>query len=140
MNETARDVFLVYTTTEEGHGGVYLWWGPKRSGYTRLIAEAGRYTRDEAAEIVRTRGEEGALPLSVVEAGAVLKISGKLKVGIHEEGATAHDGKQGQRHLALADAVIDELKGRSGMWPDNLDDETEKDVRETLARIVGGTS
>lgn len=28
------------------------WWGPSRSGYTVSVAEAGRYTKETAEEIV----------------------------------------------------------------------------------------
>jgi hypothetical protein len=38
--------FLVWS---EEHGA---WWRPGRSGYTQSIREAGRYSLDEAAEIV----------------------------------------------------------------------------------------
>lgn len=77
--KTDEKIYLVYTTVEEGHGGVYLWWGPNRSGYTRYVEEAGRYTLNEAKSIIRMRGQEGAVPLDVVleNASSVLKI-GKL--------------------------------------------------------------
>jgi hypothetical protein len=35
--------YLIHTTTERGHGEVYLWWKPKGAGYTRLVEEAGRW-------------------------------------------------------------------------------------------------
>lgn len=32
------------------------WWGKDRCGYTRIIANAGRYSRAEALSIAGTRG------------------------------------------------------------------------------------
>lgn len=137
----ATDTYLVYTTTEEGHGGVYLWWRPNRAGYTRFIGEAGRYTRAEAEQISRMRGQEGALPLAAVMEGATLKITGKLLPGVHGEPASGQT-KPSERLLATADAVIDELKGRRGLWPDDLDEDkkTVDEIRLAIARIIGGAS
>lgn len=81
--------FLVYSAKEEGHGEVYLWWKPNRSGYTRYVEEAGRYTPAEAAEIASmNRGSVGAVPLDVVmeHASRVLRIGAlheRPEPGIH---------------------------------------------------------
>lgn len=37
------------------------WWAPERNGYTRYRAKAGRYSFDEAKEIVQG-GNMGAAP------------------------------------------------------------------------------
>lgn len=85
---TDEAAWLVYTTTEEGHGGVYLWWKPNRSGYTRYVEEAGRYTKSEAESICKMRGQEGAVSVDVVAAqtSSVLRIGKlheKLTPGVH---------------------------------------------------------
>lgn len=47
-------------------GNNYLWWRPDRRGYTDNIAEAGLYDEAEARSIERLRGQEIAVPESVV--------------------------------------------------------------------------
>ena len=61
--------WLVYTLTEDGHGGVYLWWCPGRS-YTRYLEHAGRYTEEEVRRIVAD-GREVAVRLADAKAKAV---------------------------------------------------------------------
>ena len=39
----------LYVIWSEEHGA---WWAPKRNGYTRSLAEAGRYWEEETKEIV----------------------------------------------------------------------------------------
>lgn len=70
-NGGERNLWLVYTLTEPGHGSVLLWWKANRCGYTAKVDEAGRYTRAEAEEIERLRGQEVAVPLAEVEAHTV---------------------------------------------------------------------
>ena len=46
------------------------WWGPSHSGYTEQLAQAGRYTFDEAADITVGHipaGEEIAVLLAEAE-------------------------------------------------------------------------
>jgi hypothetical protein len=47
------------------------WWKPESLGYTRAVAEAGRYTLDEAERILRQCNlitvNECAVPLAAVE-------------------------------------------------------------------------
>lgn len=40
-----------------------MWWGPNRQGYTRDIARAGRYTRDEAIKCSSVRDQVPEHPL-----------------------------------------------------------------------------
>lgn len=52
------------------------WWGADRRGYTRVIERAGRYDRDEAFSIARTRDggwprEENPYEIAILEADAV---------------------------------------------------------------------
>ncbi len=49
MSETngTEEKYLVWSNEHSS------WWGPKRSGYTWLIENAGRYTRDEALRICK---------------------------------------------------------------------------------------
>lgn len=49
------------------------WWRPRRLGYTGILAEAGRYSREEAEQIVTDAayGWRGGLPPEVaIEATA----------------------------------------------------------------------
>lgn len=52
------------------------WWRPGRCGYTIHLAEAGRYSRAEAADIVKDANiasfNECAIPLELVSAASVL--------------------------------------------------------------------
>jgi len=43
----SEEVFLVWSNEHRG------WWRPQRRGYTRDLAEAGRYSRAQAIEICR---------------------------------------------------------------------------------------
>ena len=69
-------------------GGIYLvwshehgaWWGPGRSGYTKGLQTAGRYSRDDALDICRnaipTAGHIGAIaeiPVRLDDANAFLE-------------------------------------------------------------------
>ena len=47
-----------YVIWSEEHGA---WWSPGRSGYTRSLSNAGRYSKEEAQEIV-TRANEYLAP------------------------------------------------------------------------------
>jgi transcriptional regulator with XRE-family HTH domain len=47
MTKSPFTPFLIWS---EEHGA---WWGPGRTGYTRSIREAGRYSLAEASEIVQ---------------------------------------------------------------------------------------
>jgi hypothetical protein len=47
-----------YLIWSNQHG---MWWGPDRCGYTRVIDGAGRYTKEEAEEIVRKCTVNGLL-------------------------------------------------------------------------------
>jgi hypothetical protein len=46
-----NDYVIVTTKHEAWPRGVMLFWGPERSGYTSILDDAGRYTREEAASI-----------------------------------------------------------------------------------------
>ncbi len=44
------------------------WWRPKSAGYTGLLDDAGRYTKEEAHAIcVNSHGEHVAVPVGVAE-------------------------------------------------------------------------
>jgi hypothetical protein len=55
-------LYLVQCTTTNADGHLVLWWAPKRNGYTPDVDKAGRYTKVEAEEIERLRGEERKVP------------------------------------------------------------------------------
>ncbi len=69
------DQWLVYTTTEVGSGYTCLWWRPNRSGYTRFVDEAGRYTHAEAESICKFRGLEIAVPVAKAISVAKMTVS-----------------------------------------------------------------
>ena len=57
-------MYLIWTHEHD------MWWGPNERGYTSEVAEAGRYTRDQVADIVLDHvpaGEEVAVPEEIAE-------------------------------------------------------------------------
>ena len=60
------EVYVV-VDTRSVVGNCALFWGPKRSGYTCDLDRAGRYTREEAIQIERTRDTDKAVALSVAQ-------------------------------------------------------------------------
>lgn len=65
------DPFVVMTTRDRSwlvwSNYHRAWWGPERAGYTREVAQAGRYTLAEALDCcrMRSRMEDGG-PAEVV--------------------------------------------------------------------------
>ena len=61
---STRPEFLIWSIEHTA------WWRPGRCGYTRKLAEAGRYSRAEAADIVEDANiasfNECAIPLECV--------------------------------------------------------------------------
>lgn len=57
-------------------GNSILWWGPKRSGYTTNVDEAGRYSKDEADHIHRHRPTDRPVELSIVETCITRHVTG----------------------------------------------------------------
>lgn len=54
---------LLSTKHSPGYGGYALWWGPNESGYYAAFEAAGRYTHEEAQNIVEMcRGDVIAIP------------------------------------------------------------------------------
>ena len=51
--------------------GFALWWRCDRSGYTIDVAQAGRYSKDEAESIARIRGTD--FPVDEAEIGRSLQ-------------------------------------------------------------------
>lgn len=56
--------YLIRCIDQAGQQEMALWWRPERRGYTTSIAEAGRYTREEAEAQARARDIDFAVPLS----------------------------------------------------------------------------
>jgi len=52
------DSGLQYVLYSHGHR---MWWGPDRSGYVSSVDEAGRYTQDQAVQIVVQSALHGLL-------------------------------------------------------------------------------
>jgi hypothetical protein len=50
-----------YVIWSEEHGA---WWAPKRNGYTRQLANAGRYQKAEADQIVSEANQYSRPPLA----------------------------------------------------------------------------
>ena len=65
---STRPKFLIWSIEHDG------WWRPGRCGYTIHLAEAGRYSREEAAAIVEDANiasfNECAIPLECVSAAS----------------------------------------------------------------------
>lgn len=59
------------------------WWRPNRCGYTLRVQDAGRYTREDAAQIVKDANvikfHECLIPLEAVENAAGLEDIGRLR-------------------------------------------------------------
>ncbi len=74
----------LYLIWSHEHG---LWWGEAAFGYVETVREAGRYTKDQAAEITLDHvpaGEEVAVPQEHAmthDRGAVWGIPDELKNG-----------------------------------------------------------
>jgi hypothetical protein len=49
LERTIEDKNQINVIWSEEHGA---WWAPGRSGYTRSLSNAGRYSKEEAQEIV----------------------------------------------------------------------------------------
>lgn len=56
--EARADLYLVWSNEHRA------WWGPGASGYTTVVPQAGRYTREQALHICRSAqgGWNGAAP------------------------------------------------------------------------------
>jgi hypothetical protein len=52
-------------------GNCMLLWNPCRGGYTCDLRQAGKYTREEAEQIVRSRGTDVAWPVDYLDSIAV---------------------------------------------------------------------
>jgi hypothetical protein len=61
--------------------GYALWWRPNSSGYTVDVAEAGRYSKEEAEAIAGLRGDD--LPVPLADIGKRLKVR---QVVSHDDG------------------------------------------------------
>jgi len=79
---TAPPQFLILYRGQNGAGEA-LWWRPKRSGYTNDVAEAGRYTQEEADSIASTRGDD--FPVSLADIDTVLKVRQVVSVEDNHE-------------------------------------------------------
>lgn len=56
------DVYVI-VDTRSVVGNCALFWGPNRTGYPCELDKAGKYTRDQAARIERSRDTDKAIPL-----------------------------------------------------------------------------
>lgn len=50
-----EEMYLI-ESMEHSYGEIKTWWGPREIGYTRDINNAGRYTKERAAEICEKAG------------------------------------------------------------------------------------
>jgi hypothetical protein len=80
---TAAPEYLVMYKGDRS--GDVLWWRPKRCGYTIDVAQAGRYTKEEAESIAGIRGLDFPVPLSDI--GTRLKV--RQVVCMEDEGNSA---------------------------------------------------
>lgn len=53
--------------TRQYVGNNVLWWKPDGNGYTTNIAEAGKYTRDQAKSLMESRDTDFAWPTSYID-------------------------------------------------------------------------
>lgn len=69
MRPIHKDFYIVMKSPQ---GSDYaLFWRANREGYTRILDEAGRYSREEAERICKLRGEEFMVSCDGVEQMAV---------------------------------------------------------------------
>jgi hypothetical protein len=62
--------YYIFTTA---HGGCdeALFWRPEEAGYTRFLAAAGRYSKEESDAICKMRGQDFAIPCEIAEERAM---------------------------------------------------------------------
>lgn len=64
--------FELYYIQAQGYvGNSIIWWGENSGGYTTNLKKAGRYTKEEAQAICRSRGADTAWPCDYIDSIAV---------------------------------------------------------------------
>lgn len=67
------NLFLIWS---EEHGS---WWRPRRAGYTTSMRSAGRYTYDEALEIVEGANIGGRFNEVMVKVSSAIRASCRME-------------------------------------------------------------
>ena len=52
LDQNAQNTYVLLSIKHGPISGTAIWWGPNRCGYTPCFDQAGRYTKQEADEIV----------------------------------------------------------------------------------------
>jgi len=104
---TATPQFLILYRGQNGAGEA-LWWRPKRSGYTNDVAEAGRYSQEEADSIASIRGDD--FPVSLADVGTVLKVRQVVSVEDNHEALNHYK-------MTSSDAAVDTPPSRPHTAP-----------------------
>lgn len=64
--------YIIDTRTVVGNCAMF--WGPNRSGYVCNLAEAGKYSEEDAKHQQRSRPTDVAVPCDVIDAMAVTHV------------------------------------------------------------------
>ena len=55
-------------------GNCALWWRAEGQGYACDLKDAGKFTREEAERIERSRGTDRAFPCELIDANSVIHV------------------------------------------------------------------